>query len=72
MFSLLMSDDDKMKQLNKDIAYCVNIELDSGQNFNAFIPGGSLEVDMILDNWVNYTGDLICFANCSGELPSIT
>ena len=64
MFSLLMSADDKLKTLSKNVAYNINIELDNGSKIDAYVPGGSLEVDTMLDRWVNYTGDLICFTNC--------
>jgi hypothetical protein len=58
MFSLLINNDVDFKTKVDNVAYLVYVEFFDRSSINVYIPGGSLAVDKMLEDWINYVGTL--------------
>ena len=61
MFSLLTNDDKSFINTVGEVAFFIVVIFESGVKVEAYVKGNSLEVDTMIERWVEYKNDLVCF-----------
>ena len=63
MFRSLVSNNEKLNKVTKDVVYSAVITFENDRAIFCYLPGGSLEVDTNIDRWLYYKDELVCFIN---------